>query len=241
MSDMTLDKNTADIKKLDADGISGLDHAVDLNQTTASMMQIPAEWAELGESPLAHADWQQVAKQNKQSAGVELEELALLGHILLRADARNESVSAAIQSVLAVNLPPTLMSETQGEVSISWLAPDEWLIVCPLQNAFLIEQALREKITGHYSLVNVSGGQTILALSGENALDVLKKSTPYDVHERNFPINKAVSTVFAKSQVMLRRTGEQQWQMVIRRSFADYIWLWLQESSREYGLSVKTR
>ncbi|OUC50154.1 hypothetical protein B7939_13495, partial [Eggerthia catenaformis] len=28
------------------------------------------------------------------------------------------------------------------------------------------------------------------------------------------------------------------WELVVRRSFADYFWLWLQDASAEYGLQV---
>jgi len=38
---------------------------------------------------------------------------------------------------------------------------------------------------------------------------------------------------------VIRRTGEQQWELVIRRSFADYVWLWLQDACAEYGLVVR--
>ncbi|PPS59320.1 hypothetical protein CRX72_21220 [Pantoea sp. BRM17] len=50
-----------------------------------------------------------------------------------------------------------------------------------MDQLFPVEKALRAEITGHFSVVNVSGGQTILALSGKHAVDVLKKSTVLDL------------------------------------------------------------
>jgi len=47
------------------------------------------------------------------------------------------------------------------------------------------------------------------------------------------------STVFAKSTATIRRSGEQRFELIIRRSFSDYIWLWLQDASREYGLVIE--
>jgi sarcosine oxidase subunit gamma len=69
---------------------------------------------------------------------------------------------------------------------------------------------------------------------------VLKKSIPLDVHPSQFPVGKVAGTVFAKSTALVRRSGEDSWELVIRRSFADYIWLWLQDASREYGLVIRT-
>ncbi len=60
-----------------------------------------------------------------------------------------------------------------------------------------------------------------------------------DVHDRNFPVGKVVTTVFAKTQAVIRRTGDKNWELVVRRSFADYTWLWLQDACKEYGLVVK--
>ncbi|MEI8598550.1 sarcosine oxidase subunit gamma family protein [Vibrio sp. M60_M31a] len=57
-----------------------------------------------------------------------------------------------------------------------------------------MESAFREQTKGHYSLVNGSGGSTILELSGTHAVDVLKKSTPIDVHLKEFPVGRVVST-----------------------------------------------
>ena len=88
-------------------------------------------------------------------------------------------------------------------------------------------------------MVNVSGGQTLLELSGPKVRELLMKSTSYDVHPSNFPVGKAVGTVFAKSQLVIRHTGEDTWELVVRRSFADYFWLWLQDASAEYGLAVE--
>ena len=72
-----------------------------------------------------------------------------------------------------------------------------------------------------------------------NGRDVLMKSTSYDVHPDNFPVGKAVGTVFAKSQLVIRHTAEDTWELLIRRSFSDYWWLWLQDASAEFGLSVQ--
>ena len=92
---------------------------------------------------------------------------------------------------------------------------------------------------GHYSLVNSSGGSTVLEISGENAIDLLKKSTPIDLHLTVFPVGKVVSTLFAKTTTTLRRLDEARFELVIRRSFSDYVWLWIQDASLEYGLVIE--
>jgi len=90
----------------------------------------------------------------------------------------------------------------------------------------------------HCSIVNVSGGQTVLTLEGEKARDVLMKSTPYDVHPQAFPVGKGVTTVFAKSSIVLRRPTEHRWELVVRRSFADYCYRWLLDAAAEHGIDI---
>jgi sarcosine oxidase subunit gamma len=193
------------------------------------------------ESPLHHAEFDTLAARNPRAGGVLLREIKLMGHLVLRGSQDNASFMNGCADVLGVALPTQpLTSVEKGGVSVRWISPDEWLVVLPGQQAFEVERGLRAAIEGHYSVVNVSGGQTILELSGPNARDVLKKSIPLDVHPSQFPVGKVAGTVFAKSTALVRRSGEDSWELVIRRSFADYIWLWLQDASREYGLVIRT-
>ena len=37
-------------------------------------------------------------------------------------------------------------------------------------------------------------------------------------------------------QIQIRRIGEQSFGLVVRRSFADYLWMWLMDAGREYGV-----
>ncbi len=166
----------------------------------------------------------------KFTAGNEfysLEEQAL-GHLILRASETNKSVDKAIKKVTNLELPRQALAYASNDsFSINWIAPDEWLILTEDKSEWDVEAKLREAMDGHFALANVTGGQTVLELSGERAETILKKSSTYDVHISNFPIGKVVTTVFAKSQVVLKRTGEDSFQLIVRRSFSDYIWQWI--------------
>lgn len=192
------------------------------------------------ESPLFHAGLDELARKGKSSAGVTLREKKLQGHLTLRGDASDPDFAGGVHKALGLELPVALTLVANADASLQWLGPDEWLLIVPGGSEFATEQRLREALAGqHVSLVNVSGGQTILELAGPKAREVLMKSSSYDVHPSNFPVGKAVGTVFAKSQLVIRRTGEETWELLVRRSFADYIWLWLQDASAEYGLAIK--
>lgn len=192
------------------------------------------------QSPLHHAGLPELIGKGRAGAGIRLREKKLRGHLTIRGDAHDPAFARGIEEALGLQLPVALTMVASGETSLQWSGPDEWLLIVPQGEEFRIEQRLREALAGlHVQVVNVSGGQTLVELSGEKVRELLMKSTPYDVHPSNFPVGKAVGTHFAKSQLVIRHTAENVWELVVRRSFADYIWLWLQDASAEYGLAVE--
>lgn len=209
-------------------------------QNVVQMNQIPADASVRAESPLYHADLKTVAEKGTQDAGVILQELALLDHLVLRGNVENVAFAAGVESALGMALPAKLQSaENEGRV-IRWISPDEWLVTMAGGTGFALEQQLRDAIGDtHFAIVNVSGGQTVITVEGADAEEMLKKCTPYDIHISHMPIGKVVTSLFGKSQAVIRRTGEQEFELVIRRSFADYCWLWLQDACAEFGFSVK--
>jgi sarcosine oxidase, subunit gamma len=208
--------------------------------TTANVYQQRPTTGEKAESPLFHADLNSLVGKGRNNPGVTLREKKLLGHLTLRGDGKDPAFAAGVAKALGMELPVALTVVANGDSSLQWLGPDEWLLIVPSGEELATEQRLRAALDGlHIAVVNVSGGQTLLELTGPKVRELLMKSTSYDVHPNNFPVGKAIGTVFAKSQLVIRRTGDETWELLIRRSFSDYWWLWLQDASAEYGLSIK--
>jgi sarcosine oxidase subunit gamma len=208
--------------------------------TTVNVYQQRPTTGAKAESPLFHASLESLVGKGRSNPGVLLREKKLLGHLTIRGDARDPAFASGVHKALGMELPAALTLVASGESSLQWMGPDEWLLIVPTGEEFATEQKLRDALAGlHISIVNVSGGQSVLELTGPKVRQVLMKSTSYDVHPDNFPVGKAVGTVFAKSQLVIRRTGEETWELLIRRSFADYWWLWLQDAAAEYGLGIQ--
>ncbi len=150
------------------------------------------------------------------------------GHLIIRVPEKDQkAASKALKSVTKLTFPDTLSVQSNDNYSIYWIAPDEFLLLVPEHSEFEVETKLRKAMKGHFAIVNVTGGQTIIHLSGERAESIMKKSTVYDIHERNLPVGKAVTSGFAKSQAIFNRTGDNSFQLIVRRSFSDYIWQWI--------------
>ncbi|MCH4564962.1 sarcosine oxidase subunit gamma family protein [Halomonas sp. EGI 63088] len=193
------------------------------------------------ESPLAYSYRRSGAPVPDRKSRVVLREHPFLGHLVLRGGAI--VLDEAVREVLGVSLPGEpqgLVHDAEGVRSVQWISPDEWLVIVPGGEEFELENRLREALGGaHIAISNVSGGQTLVELEGEAARELLMKSVVYDVHPSHFPVGKGVTTVFAKTTVILRRPGEERWELVVRRSFADYTYRWLLDAGEEYGIGVE--
>jgi sarcosine oxidase subunit gamma len=141
--------------------------------------------------------------------------------------------------VLGAQLPlvPNTTSASR-EATIYWLGPDEWLIVTPGEREQQLAAELRAALGDMFSSVTeVSGGQTIVMLRGAAVRELLSKECPLDFHPRAFAAGSCAQSHIAKAPVLLRPLEDGAvFEIVVRRSFADYFWLWLEDAAAEYGL-----
>jgi len=195
----------------------------------------------LRESPLARFDLAARATHAPGHAGVIARERPFLGHLNLRGNAQDPRVVGAVSDVLGDGLPivANTVTDVQG-ITMYWLGPDEWLIVTPNERKATIESELRRALTTlRVAVTDVSGGQTLLQLHGARVRDVLAKGCPIDLHPRAFCIGQCAQSHLAKAPILIGQIENQPYfELIFRRSFADYLWTWLETAAAEYGLEV---
>jgi sarcosine oxidase subunit gamma len=190
------------------------------------------------ESPL-HYVTAEVAKKSHAGAGIVIREEAHMGHLNLRGNPKDEMFRQGVAEVLGVELPVEPGSCTcSNESRLYWLGPNEWLAIVAGGTEAEVEARLRHTLSGHFSVVDVSGGQTLVNLSGEAIAMVLKKSSVYDFHSSQFARGRCVQTTFAKASAMVSRKADDSFDLVIRRSFSDYLFRWIVDAASEYGFEV---
>lgn len=180
-----------------------------------------------------------VAKQEKinDSKGVWANENALLGYISLRGNAQNEAFTYAVNTALSIALPTQACSMINTSFgSMLWLSTDEWLLICPREQRASIQQLLETALAGiHSQVLDNSGGFTSVILQGKNASDVLHHCTVYDLSA--LEAGKVVGTTFGKVSLFLHLENNG-YKLIFRRSFADYIWRYLERSALPYGFGI---
>jgi sarcosine oxidase subunit gamma len=173
--------------------------------------------------------------------GVYLSELPFLGYINLRGNPADRAFVGRTQQCLGTPLPFRPNTISQNEILTTlWLGPDEWLVVIQQSRAKQIAVALSEALrTLHVAVTDLSDGQTLLCLSGRNAQDVLQSGCSLDFHLDVFKKGYCAQTLFAKAAVILWRSDDaSSFFLIVRRSFAEYLALWVQDAADPWGFEM---
>jgi len=184
------------------------------------------------------------AANNAGNAGVILCERRFRAKINLRGKPIKKFLDA-VRKALGVALPKTPNSTvTTKDITALWLGPNEWLLAGrPGAEGGMVEALRQELASQHVAITDVTEGRTIIGLTGSNARDVLMKGCSLDIHPRHFKPGDCAQSALAKALIILHQTSgdsgiEPTYDIYVERSFADYLWIWLEDAALEYGLAV---
>jgi sarcosine oxidase subunit gamma len=183
------------------------------------------------------------ALEAAQPRGIRLCERRL-GKIELRGDPDDRAFMAAVGRTLDVLLPgEPNTTAARGDLTALWLEPHAWLLTCPPDEVAAHIGSLREAVSDvHAAITDVSDGRVALRLGGPNARDVLAKGCPLDLHPRAFAAGRCAQSLLAKASVLIHLLDDDvpgpTFDVYVARSFAHYLFAWLEDAGREYGVQV---
>ena len=167
---------------------------------------------------------------------VAIRELPGLHTIDLRV-APGTSTQVAVAKALGMDLPKK-PGETSasggGEAHALCLAPDWWLIV-GLEKAEQKLFPLKLNDDFHFSVVDVSGQRTTIELEGPEVREVLAHLWEQDLREKSFPVASVTQGLMAKTPVIVWRTAQLRYRVMVRSSFALPLWKALVDAAEESG------
>lgn len=217
----------------------------------------------LRHSPLAHLGLTARATEPEAGGapepGVLMGERPFRGLVNLRGPAGDQAFDKAVQEALGVALPSepnTTTGTTPGttagkdDLRVFWLGPDEWWVVTPGDGPAMAEK-LRAALAGQKAAVtDVSESRICIHIRGARARDLLAKGCPLDLHPRVFSAGRCAQSHCAKAMITLHQVaddgddgdaaseGGPAYDVYVLNSFAEYLWFWLEDAAREYGLRV---
>ena len=177
-----------------------------------------------------------------KDAGIFLKECRHTGKLILRGDPSNDLFIKSTSKVLGYKLPLTPNTFLKNnEYTSVWLGPDEWLVNSLPGDESALERDLNIALTDvHHSVTNVSDNSTIIQLSGPNARSVIMKGCAVDVHPRVFnPGDAFQSNLAAASVIMWQLDLIPTFNIMVRASFASYLWKWLLDAGAEFGVQIQ--
>lgn len=174
-------------------------------------------------------------------SSVILEELAFRVHLNLRCDPLNSQMLTAATTALSVPLPmaPNTFHEA-SDIRIHWLGPDEWLVVAPTTETRLLEKINSAWRGLHHSVTDITGGQTVVRISGERAREVLNQGCTLDLHNSVFRVGCCAQSLLTHVPVLISRSNNNEnglcrFDLIVRRSYASHLARWLIDAAREVG------
>ena len=193
------------------------------------------------QSPLAHLRLSRRAVSDAGDARVRLAERPFRAQVNLRGDAGEDAFRAAAEAALGLVLPgePNTAAAAGGRAALG-LGPDEWLVVAPQGDVNEIARALRQALSGRAAAVTEVGElRTVIAVSGPRARDVLAKGCTLDLHPREFGPGRCAQSTVGTVDVIVHQTEEvPSYELYVQRSFAEHLWLWLEDAALEYGVAI---
>ena len=179
----------------------------------------------------------QIKLDEPRGGAPRIEEKPFQGFINLRGRSDNTGFQAATLKVLGCeppNAPNTVIDS--GDYRIYWLGPDEWLIMTPGGQLDDLKARLHKALSGLFSaVVDNTSGLTTLHITGDNAAALLATDCPLDLHPREFKAGQCAQTRLAKAGMTLSPLANGAgFEVIIRRSFADYLLLWLQDAATAF-------
>jgi sarcosine oxidase subunit gamma len=165
-----------------------------------------------------------------------------LSIVNLRGNADDPEFLATVTQALNLSLPVKPCTSVADSVHrLVWVGPDDWFVIGPKGQGTAIESKLRTALAGmHHAVTDVSGGYTVLHLSGRPVREVLAQGCPLDLHPLVFRPGSSAGSLFFKTSIWLWQTDEAPtYEVLVRSSFMGYFWLMLERSTQECGLVMR--
>lgn len=174
-----------------------------------------------------------------QAPGVRLTEHRLESLIQVTAFAPCVAQAASmLTDLIGVSLPADNRFTVNASVSVRNVAPGTWL-VCAGPGALHDPDALRMKLRGVATVVDLTHARTAFRISGLASVKTLIKFCSIDLAGTAFPSGSATNTRFGHVGMTLARLDDDPtFEILVYRGYAVHVFELLLESAAEFGVEL---
>lgn len=145
-----------------------------------------------------------------------------LGVVELAAFGRGEAARGAISDALGFALPKAGGSAEAGDVAALSIGPERWLLIATESALASLPAPPRDRA----ALTELTGGRSILTLTGAAAFRILSKGTAVDLDPAVFASGCVAATALARMPAIIWRRGGA-YDLIVPRSYAVSLRDWL--------------
>ena len=129
-------------------------------------------------------------------------------------------------------------STTSDKLTAIWLSPDEWMIVSNElvskdSNKYELNKMLFNSISKKNlgAVVDITDQFVELELKGKNIYEVFSAGSPFNFNKFKEKKGSTTQTVLNHIDVILQHKDENIVNLFVRRSFAEHLWAWIEDSA----------
>ena len=139
-------------------------------------------------------------------------------------DGEEAAVAAGLVAVSGVSVALRRAGRMAGSISVgNAREPSAQSFAALAETAYIFDQ---------------SDGRVVMRLSGPNVRRILAKGVAVDLHPSVFAIGTSSNVLCGHISVNLARTGENEFELIVMRSFAETLFDDLRLMGREFDLSA---
>lgn len=156
--------------------------------------------------------------------------------VIVRGKASDKFLKA-FQGFVGVKIPTTPWANASSDnYTVFWTSPDEWIVVGGKGKEDEIIKGLQDALSGiSSSVVNVSDYYLNMTLKGSDVVEILEKFMVIDIHDSVFPDGSSTMAKLNKGIVHVHKIKKDEWNLLVRFSFAEYIYDLFDKASKDLG------
>ena len=143
---------------------------------------------------------------------------------------------------LEVARPGPALDSFLGTLTVQWMpapgriAAGDGVVLVPIGPSIFLYLGAAPAAGAFAVEIEVSGGWTRLVIAGPAATRLLAKGCALDLHPSRFPPGSCAAAGFARLRTIIWRPEQDQFHMLVGRSYARALWDWLAEAAAEFDV-----
>ena len=180
-------------------------------------------------------NYNSVIKNEINQESVSVKEISQVMKINLRGK-RREFLTNIGKNLNMILPTEANTSTTSDKLTAIWLSPDEWMIISnELASKDTNKSDLYEMLFNSISKTNLGAVIDVtdqfvqLELIGKNIYEIFSAGSPFNFNEFKEKKGSTTQTVLNHIDVILHHKEENAVNLLVRRSFAEHLWFWIED------------